>query len=135
MATTEERLRILKMVEEGKLSADDATALLSALAANERKAAQARSGPSSAGSGTSGQARYLRIRVTDLRTNRPKVNLRVPLGIFQMLVRAGTRFDLKANVEGLNMASILEAVNQSTVGPLIDVIDTQDQERVEIAIE
>ena len=60
MANAEERMKILKMIDEGKLSAEEGAKLLSALSASQK----ASSGGSLAASG----ARWLRVRVTDTAT-------------------------------------------------------------------
>jgi hypothetical protein len=65
MATTEERLKILKMIEEGKISADDGSKLLAALSAVPRPTGAA---PAAAPPG--GGARFLRVRVTDSATGK-----------------------------------------------------------------
>jgi len=40
MTTTDERLQILRMVEQGKISAEDGSRLLEALSAGERRRSQ-----------------------------------------------------------------------------------------------
>ena len=63
MASNEERLRILKMVEQGQISAEDGARLLEALSAADQRR-QLPSGSSQASSAPSG--RWFRVRVTDL---------------------------------------------------------------------
>ena len=59
MATAEERMRILKMIEEGKISAEEGAKLLSALSESRR-------GPNPPmPPRMPGAARWLRVRVTD----------------------------------------------------------------------
>ena len=58
MSTAEERLKILNMIAEKKISAEEGAQLLSALQTSDRKG----------GSSLSGEARYLRIKVTNLTT-------------------------------------------------------------------
>jgi hypothetical protein len=59
MATSEERMKILKMIEEGKLTPEEGAKLLAALAESRKppRRPPARS--------ASGGARWLRVRVTD----------------------------------------------------------------------
>ena len=59
MASSEERMKILKMIEEGKLSAEEGTKLLAALS-DKRMSAPPRP------PGLPGGPRWLRIRVTDV---------------------------------------------------------------------
>ena len=68
MATTEERLKILKMIEEGKVSAEEGAKLLAALA----------SAKTSAGGGLSASgAKWLRVRVTDVKNGRSKATVQI----------------------------------------------------------
>ena len=77
---TTERLRILNLVAEGKISAAEAATLLDALGADRAAA------PGSAAPG--GAPRYLRVVVEDPRGEHGgKVNVRVPMN----LIRAGVR--------------------------------------------
>ncbi len=62
MATTEERMKILKMIEEGKVSAEEGAKLLAALASANRPLG----GLSASG------AKWLRVRVTEVNTGRSK---------------------------------------------------------------
>src|SRR5258708_39166739 len=72
MATAEERMKILKMVEEGKVSAEDGAKLLAAI--NESRKAQA--APAANPSG--GQAPWFRVRISDLATGNTKTTMNVP---------------------------------------------------------
>ena len=68
MVKSEERLKVLKMVQEGKITVEQATSLLEALeempaAAGKIGAAPAIAGAPAAGTGQG--ARWLRVRVTD----------------------------------------------------------------------
>ena len=85
MATTEERLRILRMVEQGQISAEDGSRLLDALSAGERRKAQISSPSASA----TGSGRWLRVRVTDARSGRNKVNVTIPMGLVDVGLKMG----------------------------------------------
>ena len=67
MASSEERMKILKMIEEGKLSAEEGTKLLAAL--SEKRMSVPPRMP-----GMPGAPRWLRIRVTDVRSGRSKAS-------------------------------------------------------------
>ena len=66
MVTSEERLKILKMIDEGKISAEEGAKLLAALG-DSRKTARKQTGSLRAGG-----ARWLRVRVTDMVQGKPK---------------------------------------------------------------
>ena len=127
MATTEERMKILKMIEEGKLSAEDGAKLLAALSEGRRgAAAQGSARPTGAG-------RWLRIRVTDIVTGRSKASVQIPLGLIDAGMKIGAHF--APEVEGVDMSHVMEAVRSGMTGKIIDVTDDEDGEHVEIYVE
>ena len=77
MANAEERMKILKMIEEGKISADEGSKLLAALS-GPRKGVPTPPRPPSVGNST---PRWLRIRVTDTRTGRSKASVQMGAGL------------------------------------------------------
>ena len=76
MPTAEERMKILKMIEQGKISAEDGARLLAAL----DKSRDGKGGSSSSSSDSS-NARYFRVRVTDAVTGQQKVGVNIPIGL------------------------------------------------------
>src|SRR6185295_2790855 len=125
MASVEERMKILKMIEEGKLSAEEGTKLLAAL--SER-----RPGPPSP-PGMPGPARWLRIRVTDTRSGRSKASVQIPLALVDAGLKIGAHF--APEVEGVDMSNVMEALRAGVTGKIIDVTDEEDGEHVEIYVE
>ena len=125
MAASEERLRVLQMLEDGKISAEEATALLRALGKGQ---ATGRAGPTI---GT--ENRYLRIRVTDLASGTGKVNVTIPLGLVSAGLKIAERF--APDFEGVDMQELEQAIVSGAQGKIIEVLDTQDDERVEIYVE
>lgn len=128
MTTTEERMKILKMVEEGKITAEEGARLLAALA-GDRPSGRRREPSTSAG----GSARWLRVRVTDIATGRQKVSVNIPLGLVNVGLKIGARF--APDLEGMNVEEIVEAIQSGVAGKIIDVIDEEDKEHVELFIE
>lgn len=126
MANTEERMKILKLIEEGKISADEGSKLLAALS-------NSRLGVSSPPRPPSGSARWLRIRVTDTRTNRSKASVQIPLTLVEAGMKIGAHF--APEVQGVDMSSVMEALRMGVTGKIIDVVDEDDGEHVEIFIE
>lgn len=125
MATVEERMKILKMVEEGKISATDGAQLLAALSDSRRAPAP----PTPPG----GPARWFRVRVTDLKTGKTKVNVNIPMGLVDVGIKMGARF--APNLDGDQMAVITEALRSGAVGKIVEATDEEDGERVEIFVE
>ncbi len=125
MATVEERMKILKMIEEGKLSAEEGTKLLSAL--SSKKPSMPRP------PGMPGGAKWLRIRVTDTRTGRSKASVQIPLTLVDAGLKIGAHF--APEVEGVDMSNVMEALRAGMTGKIIDVTDEEDGEHVEIYVE
>ena len=125
MATNEERMKILKMIDEGKITAEEGAKLLGTLDEN-RKAA-----PRKPVTQTSyGGARWLKVRVTDMVTGKAKATVNLPLG----LVDAGLNIASKYAPE-VAFEELVEAINAGAEGKIIDVFDEEDGEHVEIFIE
>jgi len=123
MATTEERMKILKLIEEGKVSAEEGAKLLSALATANRPL----SGLSASG------AKWLRVRVTDVNSGRSKATVQIPISLMEAGMKIGAHF--APEIDGVNMDQILEALRTGITGKIIDVTDDEDGEHVEIFVE
>ncbi len=133
MATTEERMQILKMVADGKISAEDGAKLLAALSESSRQPGSgSATSPGHAGVRSS-SARWLRIRVTDLATGKPKVNVNLPIGLVNVGAKIAARFAPEA--ESLEINQIVEAIQSGAQGKIIEVMDEEDGEHVEIYVE
>ncbi len=127
MATTEERMKILKMIEDGKLTAEDGAKLLAALSEG-RRGSSAQAGGRGAGAG-----HWLRIRVTDIATGRSKASVQIPLGLIDAGMKIGAHF--APEVEGVDMSNVMAAVRSGMTGKIIDVTDDEDGEHVEMYVE
>ena len=126
MATSEERMQILKMIEDGKISAGDGAELLRAL---ERDSG---SGPREPLKGAS-TPRWFRVRVTDTRTGKSKVNVNIPMGLVNVGMKMGARF--APEMEGVDFDELTQAIQGGASGKVMDVIDEEEGERVEIFVE
>ena len=126
MASSEERMKILKMIEEGKLSAEEGTKLLAAL--NGPRVPNPPRPP-----GHPGAPRWLRIRVTDVRTGRAKASVQIPLALVDAGMKIGAHY--APEVEGVNMSNVMEAIRSGVTGKIIDVTDEEDGEHVEMSVE
>ncbi|MFH2038053.1 MAG: hypothetical protein ABIJ65_01325 [Chloroflexota bacterium] len=125
MANAEERMKILKMIDEGKLSAEEGAKLLSALSVSQK----ASSGGSLAASG----ARWLRVRVTDTATGRSKATVQIPISLIDAGMKIGAHF--APEVAGVDMSEVMDALRNGMTGKIIDVMDDEDGEHVEIFVE
>ncbi len=128
MATQDERMQILKMIENKQITAEEGAKLLAALGEAERAE---KKGPQPS-PGTSGK--WFRVRVTDLRTGKRKVNVNIPLGLVDVGMKMGAKF-APAGLEGLDMQQIIAAIKQGGEGKIVDVEDEDGGEHVEVFIE
>ena len=126
MATSEERMQILKMIEDGKISASDGAELLRALDRdNSGKPNEPLKGASA--------PRWFRVRVTDLSSGKSKVSVNIPMGMVKVGMKMGARF--APEMEGVDFEELTEAVQSGASGKVMDVIDEEEGERVEIFVE
>ncbi len=124
MATSEERLKILKMIQEGKISAEEGIQLLEMLDAPTPPAPPA----------TAGKApRWLRVRVTDTDSGKTRVNVRLPINVVSAGLKMGARFS--PEVEGLDVEQLMGYIQSGETGKIVDVYDDEDGEHVEVFIE
>lgn len=126
MVTSEERMKILKMINDGKISAEEGAQLLSALTSRTEKPRKS--------SKRSLKGQMLRVRVTDMASGKTKVNVNVPM----KLVDAGLNIAAQFTPEMENaqmMEAVKEALSEGMSGKIVDVVDEEDQEHVEVFIE
>ena len=121
----EERMQILKMIQEGKVTAEEGAKLLAALEGSKKTEAAA--------TAAAAQGKFFRVRVTDMKSGRTKVNVNIPLGLVNVGLKMGARF--APELEGMDMNEIMEAIRTGAQGKIIDVEDEEDGEKVEIYIE
>ena len=145
MATMEERMKILTMLQEGKITAEDAAQLLEAISQGSPPAGQRRPGaPMPPGGPMPGgmpdvpgvpgrKPRWLRVRVTDNSTGRPKVNVRLPVSMVGVGLKMGSKF--APQIEGVDAEQLMQMIEEGEVGQIVDVYDEDDGEHVEVFLE
>ena len=124
MSLKEERMQILKMIENGTITADEGAKLLAALEEGSTR---------NVSSAPGGQARWMRVRVTDLNTGRAKVNVNLPMGLVSLGIKMGARF--APEMEDIDLDEIIQAIKDGAQGKIVEVEDEEDNERVQIYIE
>jgi hypothetical protein len=125
MTTAEERIQILNMIAEGKITAEEGAKLLSALGKKQDAPRPPRPGGSS--------ARWFRVRVSDAETGRSKVNVNIPMGLVNVGIKMGARF-IPEDVD-IDLEDLFEQIRSGAHGKIIDVTDDEGGEHVEIFIE
>lgn len=120
---TDERLQILRMVEQGKISADEAAKLLEALGADKAP-------PSAPGRRRN---RFIRVKVMD--GAKTRVNVNVPLELARIALRFIPKetIQVKGVGDGLDLDEILRQLEEGFEGKLVDVEDGGT--RVEVVVE
>ena len=135
MTTQEERIKILSMLQEGVINAEQAAKLLEALGSvgSESKTPASPPSPSYERGGGYRSGKFFRVRVTDTDTGKTRVNVRLPIG----LVGAGLKMGMKfaPEIEGINPEELSEMLSSGEIGQIVDVFDEEDGEHVEVFIE
>jgi hypothetical protein len=136
MATTEERMKILAMVQEGKITPEDAAQLLEAI--NSAPSAQPRRGSSAdfiqpEPTGQGRKPRWLRVRVTDTESGKPRVNVRLPISMVSVGIKMGSKF--APQIEGMDSSELMQIIESGELGQIVDVYDEEDGEHVEVFLE
>jgi len=123
MTTTEERMRILQMIQEGKVTAEEGAKLLQALGSSRQSAPPT----------PKRDPRTLRVRITDLGTGKTKVNVNIPMGLVNVGVKLGARFT-PSSAE-IDYDEIMDAIQSGASGKLVDLEDLESGEHVEVWVE
>lgn len=123
-----EKLSILKMIESGRLTADEGLRLLEALDGPKREP------------GTRGgrEANRLRIMVTELGSGRRRAQANLPMALVDLALRLAARSaDNSLNIAGqrLDLAAVLEAMHSGTLGRILDIVDDRENVKVEVFLE
>jgi len=119
MMAEPDRAQVLKRIEAGQVSAAEGIRLLDAAGRPTR--------PSDLSN------RWLHVRVTDLVTQRPKVNVNLPMAWFALGLRIGSRY--KPELAQLDVNEIMEAIRGGAEGRIVEVEDEEDGERIEIFVD
>ena len=76
----DEKVRVLNMVKEGKISVEEATKILELLSTAEEEPELPQS-----------KSKWFRVRITDLKTNRPKVSVNLPISVVDWALEPAPR--------------------------------------------
>ena len=132
MTNKEERIKVLEMVRDGVITAEEAAQLLETMGiAEEKPAAEQKS--TFRVSARKGKGRTFRVRVTDTDTNKIRVNVTLPMSLVNVAMKTGAKF--APEIDGIDMEEIFEAISDGATGKIVDVMDGNDGERVEVFIE
>jgi hypothetical protein len=122
MSSSDERLRILRLIESGQVKAEEGAQLIDALGESAtRDRARAGVRPS-----------ILRVRVTDLSSHRQKVNVTIPVSLIDIGIKLGARLFPRG---GPTIEELRRVLESGTTGRVFDLQDLEEGERVEIFVE
>lgn len=122
-----EKMQILTMVEEGKITAEEGMRLLNALEDTDTSDAPSYSGA---------KVKWLKVRVFDPEDN-VKVNVTLPTLLINVGIKLASKFSPEFRDAGLTEESveeILAAIKSGTTGKIVD-IDAEDGTKVEVVLE
>ncbi len=124
---TSPNAQILNLLADGQISPEEAAARM--------RGAPAGSAGSAASPAAPGQLanRWLHIRVTDVHTGRPRVNVNLPLTWVALGLQLGVKHAPQLN--GIDLNELLDQIKAGANGRLIEVEDLDDGERVEIFVD
>jgi len=111
-----EREQILKMLEEGKITAEEAMKLLDTV--EHQGAAQ-----------PPRKSKFIRISISG--DDGEKVNVNLPVGLAKLALRVASNFEPR--VKDLDIDSIIDEVESGVEGRLVEIADGEN--KVEIVIE
>lgn len=135
----QEKLAILKMIEEGKITASEGMELMEALGKSEGDQGPKPRANSSDASGaqSGGPLRMLRIRVIE-GEGKTKVNVNLPLPLVRIgldiakSVKIGEHQDL---LNQIDMDEILRLIAEGAQGKLVEIESEEDKTYVEVFVD
>lgn len=123
-ADREEKMQVLKMIEEGKVSSEEGLELLAALEKKQDDAA-------------GGSPRWLRVRVKE-KGDKTKVKVNLPISLVQIGLKLGRSFvpELRnAGLEKEDIENIMRAIKDGAEGKIVEVEDEDNDTTVEVFVE
>lgn len=126
MSSREERIRVLHMIAEGKITAKEGARLLEAM----RVADQASPNRSQA---AGVPPKWLHLRLSDPTSGQVKTDVNIPLHVVQIGLKLGLR--LEGNSHTSELDQLVRAIQEGQEGKLLEAEDKETRQRVEIFVE
>jgi hypothetical protein len=111
---------VLNMIAEGKINADEGLKLLQAMRSPRDVVSTANN-------------RWLHIRVSDLKSDRQRVNINLPTSWIEAGLKIGRNF--APELKDVDWQQISDAMKSGNAGRLLEVEDLDDNQRVEIFVD
>ena len=121
--STNERNRILSMIESGQITAAQAAGLLDTLMSNyEQSSSQV-------------ENRTVRIWMTDMSNNRKKMNMTATIPVYLVSISLRLLARLVSQLNDSTIQQVIRALERGTTGRLLDLQDLEEGKRLEIFVE
>lgn len=133
--TSEERLKILNLIQQGKITPQEGMRLLETLdkSRSPQPSFPIPAVPTALIPFSPGKPRWLRVRITDTASGKTRVNVRLPVTVLNAGVKIGARFSPELGQE--QMGEILDAIQAGEFGQVLDVYNDEDSEHIEVLLE
>ena len=124
---SEEKLKILQMIQEGQITAEEGAKLIEALDTGGDEYAQA---------AIKNRGRSIKIKVTDKDSGNTRVNLTLPFGVArfaQSFIPHAEKSRLKN--QGIDLDSLFSDLSDHADGKILEVDEEHSNQKIEIWIE
>ena len=121
--STDERNRILSMIESGQITAAQAAQLLDTLLPDYEQ------------SGGQMENRTVRVWMTDISTNRRKMNMTATMPVYLVSMSLRLLARLVSQLNDSTIQNVIRAIEKGTTGRLLDVQDLEEGKRLEVFVE
>ena len=122
----QEKMMILNMLQEGKISAKEAAKLLETLDSGKKSKSKKKES-------SEHQGKFIRVKVTDTDSRKSRANIRVPINLLRVASKFGGNFNL--DIDGVTIDEIQDSINSGLTGKIVDIYDDDEGEHVEVYIE
>lgn len=126
---SQERLQVLRMIDEGKITAEEGFQLLKALEPTSEGISRNRSIQSTAAL----RGKLVRLQISDLASGRSKAMAAVPLRLLEVGLRIASHY--APSLKDLNPDNLFDALAENADGRILEVVDQEKQVKVELLVE
>ncbi|QTL97563.1 hypothetical protein GM661_05995 [Iocasia frigidifontis] len=128
MSVNEEKMQILKMIEEGKINSKEGLELLEAVDSKDEQQIITSGGS---------KAKWLRVRVKT-EEDKTKVNVNIPISVVDIGFKIAKAYSPELNADELkdiDFEEIIKAIKNGAEGKIVDIKDEESNTTVEVFVE
>ncbi|AZO94632.1 hypothetical protein [Halocella sp. SP3-1] len=128
MSVNEEKMQILKMIEEGKINSKEGLELLEAVDSKDEQQIITSGGS---------KAKWLRVRVKT-EEDKTKVNVNIPISLVDIGFKIAKAYSPELNADELkdiDFEEIIKAIKNGAEGKIVDIKDEESNTTVEVFVE